>query len=163
MCANFQFKETTLTFSAQTCPNRKLVFEIQKTNVGIRISIIEIPYVLVFRQNGQLWIFGHKFDEKWIWGPKFQKSKSRFGINTSKIPCAPIFSKNGQFLIFRPKFRKISQLRAIFWFKYCWGVAESWVESKMSWVEVDGAGWRLKWAGWRWVHSLVIPFSFFFQ
>ena len=30
------------------------------------------------------------------------------------------------------------------------GVAESWVEAEMSWVEVDGDGWR-------WVHSLVIP------
>ena len=30
------------------------------------------------------------------------------------------------------------------------GVAESWVEAEMSWVEVDGAGWR-------WVHGLVIP------
>ena len=30
------------------------------------------------------------------------------------------------------------------------GVAESWVETEMSWVEVDGAGWR-------WVHGLVIP------
>ena len=30
------------------------------------------------------------------------------------------------------------------------GVAESRVEAKMSWVEVDGAGWR-------WVQSLVIP------
>ena len=29
------------------------------------------------------------------------------------------------------------------------GVAESWVEAEMSWVEVDGAGWR-------WVHGLVI-------
>ena len=28
--------------------------------------------------------------------------------------------------------------------------AESWVEAEMSWVEMDGAGWR-------WVHSLVIP------
>ena len=28
-------------------------------------------------------------------------------------------------------------------------VAESWVEAEMSWVEVDGAGWR-------WVHDLVI-------
>ena len=26
----------------------------------------------------------------------------------------------------------------------------SWVENEMSWVEVDGFGWR-------WVHSLVIP------
>ena len=29
------------------------------------------------------------------------------------------------------------------------GVAESWVEAKMSWMEVDGAGWK-------WVHGLVI-------
>ena len=40
------------------------------------------------------------------------------------------------------------------------GVAESWVETEMSWVEVDGAGWSLvevNGAGWRWVHGLVIP------
>ena len=24
------------------------------------------------------------------------------------------------------------------------GVAESWMEAEMSWVKVDGAGWRLK-------------------
>ena len=30
------------------------------------------------------------------------------------------------------------------------GVAESWVEFEMSWVEVDGAGWS-------WVLGLVIP------
>ena len=30
------------------------------------------------------------------------------------------------------------------------GAAESWVEAKMSWVEVDGAWWR-------WVHGSVIP------
>ena len=39
------------------------------------------------------------------------------------------------------------------------GVAESWVEVEMSWVEVDGGGWS--WveedgAWWRWVHGLVI-------
>ena len=39
------------------------------------------------------------------------------------------------------------------------GVAESWVETEISWVEVDGA--RSSWvevdgAGWRWVHGLVI-------
>ena len=31
------------------------------------------------------------------------------------------------------------------------GVAEKWVETEMSWVEVDGAEWMLKWAGWRWM------------
>ena len=32
-------------------------------------------------------------------------------------------------------------------------VAESWAEVEMSWVEVDGAGWR-------WVYCLVIPLKF---
>ena len=31
------------------------------------------------------------------------------------------------------------------------GVAEGWVEAEMSWVEVDGAGRRLKSAGWNWM------------
>ena len=54
MCVNFRLKQITLTFLAQICPKRKLGFEIQKTNVGIRISILEIPCVPIFRQNGQL-------------------------------------------------------------------------------------------------------------
>ena len=29
------------------------------------------------------------------------------------------------------------------------GVAETWVEAEMSWVEVDGSGWR-------WVHGSAI-------
>ena len=34
------------------------------------------------------------------------------------------------------------------------------MEVEVSWVEVDGAGWRwmeVDGAGWRWVHGLVIP------
>ena len=144
MCANFQLKRTTLTFLAQICPKRKLGFEIQKTNIGIRISILEILCEPIFRQNGQLWIFGPKFAQKWILGSKFQKYKSGFGINTSNIPCVPIFSQNGQLLIFWPKFGEIAQLRAIFWFKYCWWCCR---ELGGDWNELGGAGW---------VHGLVI-------
>ena len=61
MCANFQLKRTHLTFSSQICPKMKLRFEITKTNVGVRISIFEIPCVLIFRQNRKLWLFGPKF------------------------------------------------------------------------------------------------------
>ena len=131
---------------------------------GFGISILEKLCAPIFRQNGQLWIFGPKLAQKWILGSEFQKSKSRFGINTSKIPRVPILSQNGQLLIFRPKFGEIAQLRPIFWFKYCWGCCRelsggwnelggggwSWAEVEMSWVEEDGAGWR-------WVHGLVIP------
>ena len=44
----------TLTFLAQICPKRKLGFEIKKTNVEIRISILEISCMPTFRQNEQL-------------------------------------------------------------------------------------------------------------
>ena len=44
------------------------------------------------------------------------------------------------------------------------GVAESWVEAEMNWVEAGGAGVELEMscvevdgAGWSWVHGFVIP------
>ena len=83
--------------------------EIHKTNVGIRIL-----------------------------GSKFQKFKSGFGISTSNIPCVPIFSQNGEILIFWPKFGEIAQLRAIFWFKYCWECCR---ELGGGWNELGGGGW----------------------
>ena len=87
-------------------------------------------------------------------GSEFQKSKSESRISTSKIPCVPIFSQNEQLSIFRPVFGEIALLNAIFGSNIVEGVAESWVESEMSWVEVDGAGWRwmeLGGGGWSWV------------
>ena len=182
MCTNFQATRTTLTFLVQICSKMGLRLEIQKANVGIRISIVKMPCVPIFRKNGQLWlfrpkfaqkwilgsefqksksgfgisileilcapifrqnrqlwIFGPKFAQKWILGSEFQKSKSGFGINTSNIPCVPIFSQNGQLLIFWPKFEEIAQLRAIFWFKYCWGCCR---ELGGGWNELGGGGWR---------------------
>ena len=128
--------------------------EFQKINVGIRISILEIPCVPFFRQNGQLWLFEPKFAQKWILGLEFQKSKFGFAISTSNIPCKLISIQTGQLWIFRPKFQEIDQLRVIFWFEYYWGCCRelvgSWnelggggwsrVEVEMSWVKVDGAG-----------------------
>ena len=65
-------------------------------------------------------------------------------MNILEILCAPIFRQNEQLLIFRSKFGEIAQLLAILGPNIVEGVAERWVETKMSWVEVDGAEWRLK-------------------
>ena len=54
VCANFQAKQTALTFSAQICPKMDLGLAIQKNIVGIRISILDIPCVPIFSQNEQL-------------------------------------------------------------------------------------------------------------
>ena len=54
VCANFQAKQTDLTFSAQICPKADLGLAVQKTIAQIRISILDIPFVLIFSQNKQL-------------------------------------------------------------------------------------------------------------
>ena len=54
VCANFQVKQTSLTFSAQIYPKMDLGLAIQSTVVGIRISIVDITCVPIFNQNEQL-------------------------------------------------------------------------------------------------------------
>ena len=39
-------------------------FEIQKTNLGIRIRILKITSMPIFRQNGQIWLFGPNLPKK---------------------------------------------------------------------------------------------------
>ena len=59
----------------------------------------------------------------------------------------PIFSHNEQLWIFRPKFGKMAQLHAIFWFNNVEDVTDSW-------AEIDGAGRRwvdLTGGRWSWV------------
>ena len=136
MCTNFQTKQTLLNYWAQICPKMDFGVKFQKSKSGFGISILEVLLAPIFKQNGQLWIFGPKFAQKWILGSEFQKSKSGFGINTSKIPCVPIFSQNGQLLIFRLTFGEIAQLRAIFLFNYCWGCCRELGGGGWSWVEV---------------------------
>ena len=116
-----------------------LGLKIQKTNVGIRASILEIPCVPIFIKNGQLWVFGPKFSQKWILGSRFQKSKSRFRITASKILCELIFSQNGRLWIFRPIFGEIVQLHYVGYF------------DRILLRVLQRAEWKLKWAGWRWV------------
>ena len=54
VCANFQAKQTALTFSDQICPKIDLGLGIKKTIAGKRISILDIPCVPIFSQNEQL-------------------------------------------------------------------------------------------------------------
>ena len=54
-------------------------------------------------------LFWLKFAQKWILGFQFQKTKSGFGISTSKFPCVLTFIQNRQLCTFRPKFAEIAQ------------------------------------------------------
>ena len=52
--------------------------------------------------------------------------------------------KTNNFEFFDPNLGKLPNYVQYFGPNIVEGVAESWVETEMSWVEVDGAGWRLK-------------------
>ena len=137
-------------FGPKFAQNWILGSKFQKSKSGFGISILEIFYAAIFRQNEQLWIFGPKFAQKWILGSEFQKSNSGFRMNLSTISYVPIFSQN-RHLVFRPKFWEMAQLRAIFWFKYCWWCCR----------ELGGGGWSLMEVGAQfsntlWWHNLKI-------
>ena len=48
----------------------------------------------VSNKNKQGMLFRSQFVQKWILGSEFLKSKSGFGITTSKIPGVAIFRQN---------------------------------------------------------------------
>ena len=72
----YRREQTTLNFSTQICPKMTWELEIQKSNVGVRIRILEILIALIFRQNRQLWLFQPKFAQKWNYDWRFRKIRS---------------------------------------------------------------------------------------
>ena len=74
-------------------------------------------------------------------GSKFQKSKSGFGINTPPINhVCQFLVKIENFSFFGLNLGKLPNYVQYFGTNIVEGIAESWVEADMSWVEVDGAG-----------------------
>ena len=70
-----------------------LGLKIQKTNVEIRISILEIPCVPIFRQIDNFDFFGPKLPKN---GFKMQKTNVGIIISIVEIPYVPIFKQNDQ-------------------------------------------------------------------
>ena len=88
-------------FFGQNLPKNEFWGQNFKSHVRIRNRHFQETICANFQH---LWLFGPKFDQKWILGSKFQKSKSGFGISILEILCVIIFRQNGQVWIFEPKF-----------------------------------------------------------
>ena len=145
MCANFQTKqkEELWLFGPKFAQKVILEFEFQKINVGIRISILDIPCMTIFRQNRQLWLFEPEFAQNGFWSWKFKN----LSLNSESVLPTYLVSqfsvKTENFEFFRLNLGKLLP-------NYVWyfgsniveGIVESWVEAEISWVEVDRSGWR---------------------
>ena len=131
---NFLAKLKTLNILAQICLKIDSELEILKANVGMRISILELPYLTIFRQHRQLLLFWPKLAQKRILESEFQKSKSGSGINTPRYHLYHFLVKAENFEIFSLSLGKLTNDMQYFGSNNVEGVAENW-------VEVDGAGW----------------------
>ena len=92
-----------------------------------------------FQAKRTILIFLVQISPKTNFGLGFQKSKSVFGISTSKIPCVATFSQNGQICVFGLNLDQLPNY--VQNFGSC-KVEESKKEAGMSWMEVGGGGWR---------------------
>ena len=87
MCANFQAKQIALTFSAQILPKIDLGMEIQKDNVGIRISILVILYMSISGKTNNFDFSGRNLPENGFWvrnfknvSPDFESTPPRYHV-----------------------------------------------------------------------------------
>ena len=151
MYANFQAKWRTWTFLTQTCPKINFRSEFWKPKCGCRIRSFKIRCMSIFRQNGKLWLFRPKFAPKWIFWPEVGKVKSgcRICSSKSRYYVCQFLGKTDNYEFFCLVLEKFPNYVPYFGSYNVEGVPERCVEAETSWVEEDG--WRLKWAGWRWM------------
>ena len=88
--------------------------------------------------------FDPNLPQKGFWGRNFET----LSLESESAPAiyhgCQFSGKTGNFEIFGLNLGKLPNYVQYFGSYNVEGVAESWVEAEMSWVEVDGAGWRLK-------------------
>ena len=116
-----------------------LSFEIQKTNVGIRIHVLEILFVPIFRQKDNFEFFWPKFAQKWILGSEFPNLSQRLKSAFPLYHVCQFLVKMDSFKFFGLNLEKLANYERYFGSNNVEDVAESWVEAEISWVEVNGA------------------------
>ena len=121
----------------------------QKSKSGFWISIFEILCAPISENTNNFEFLGQNLAKNWFWDWNF-KDLSLDSESTLPIYhlCQFLVKIDG-FQFFGLNLGKFANYVQYF-DSNIEGVADSWVEGEMSWVEVDEAGWR-------WVHGSVIP------
>ena len=94
MC-QFSAELDNFEFLVQICPKMDLGFEIEKTNLGIRISNLDITCVPLSGKTKTL-TFLTQICSKMDLGSEIQKANVELRISMVKMSCVPIIRKNGQ-------------------------------------------------------------------
>ena len=126
-------KWTTLTFLVQICPKINLGLQIQKTNVGIRINILQIPCVCQFSgKTDNIDFFGPKNE---VWVRNFKTLSPDLDSAPLSILASQFSVKIGNFQFLGLNLGKLPNTCNI--------------KVQIPLKVLQRAGWRLEWAGWR--------------
>ena len=101
---------------AQIFPKMDLGLEIQKTNIRIRINILEVPSVSILRQNSNFDFFIRNLPKNGFYGWNFKNLTTDSEVAPPRYHMCQFSGKTDNFEFFRPEFGEIVQLRATFWF-----------------------------------------------
>ena len=93
---------------------------------------------------------GPNLPKNGFWGKNFKNLRLNSKSGPPRYHACQFLVKMDNFEFFSLNLGKLPNYVRYFRSNIVEGAAESWVDTEMSWVEVDGAGWR-------WVHGLVIP------
>ena len=88
--------------------------------------------------------FGSNLPKTGFWGRNFKNVSPDSESATPRYHVDQFSVKMDNFEFFDLNLRKLPSYVQYFGFNSVEGIAENWVEAEMSWVEVVGAGWRLK-------------------
>ena len=122
-------------------PKNRFRLEIQKTNVEIRISILEILCVLFFfGKTDKFYFFCQNLPKNGFWGKNFKNLNRNSESTPPRYHVCQFSGKTNNFEFFGLNLRKLPNYVQYFGSKNVAGVAESWVETETSWVELDRAG-----------------------
>ena len=80
---------------ARDCPKMDFAVRISKIQLQIWNQLFQGLMCAYFQAKLTSLTLLAQTCPKTNFGVKFQKTKSEFGISTSKIPCVPIFKQNG--------------------------------------------------------------------
>ena len=100
--------------------------------------------------------FGPNLPKNRSWGRNFENLSPYVESTPPRYRVCQFLGKTDNFELINLNLGKLSNYVRYSGSYNVEGIAESWVEAKMSWVELDGVRWR-------WVHGLAIPFIYGFQ
>ena len=111
-----------------------LGFEIQKTNVGIKISILEYHMCQFWGKTDNFDFFGRNLPKNGFWDRNFKTLSPDLESAPPRYHVCQFSVKTDNFDFFGLNLGKLSNYVQYFGSN-----------------NVERAGWRAKWAGWRWM------------